>query len=468
MLKKLMEFSYGPIVGAMVGFITVPLITYFISPLEYGKVSVFTLMQSMIAFILYLGMDHSFVREYNEVKNKQQLLTNCIISPLLFSGVLSLIVIVFLKPISIFTFGEVNIKVMILFSILIPFIVIERFLLLTIRMDEKGNLYSFLTITLKVSILICTILCLFKIDKSYKGVVYGTLIGQLIFDISILLIFRKKIQLKIGLIDFEFQKKLFKYGTPFIATELIGWGLNYMDSIFLRIMMDFNSVGIYSGALKIANLLTIFQSCFTTFWVPIALRWKSENKDNTSYEKVNRLVCFFMSIIFIGVLLFKDVIVIILSPEYVEAKYILPFLLFHPLMYTMSETTSLGIIYSKKSIVSVYLSLIALAINLILNFLLTPLMGGRGAAIATGISYIVFFWLRTMVSRKLWFKFNIRYHILSTVILIISSIINTICTNTFIVMIINLLMLLILMVINKEILKDLYNSRIKKIIGNSK
>lgn len=46
-IKKIGAFSIGPIVGAFLGLITIPLITYFISPEEYGRASMFTLAQGI-------------------------------------------------------------------------------------------------------------------------------------------------------------------------------------------------------------------------------------------------------------------------------------------------------------------------------------------------------------------------------------------------------------------------------------
>ena len=40
-LEHLGAFSLGPIVSAFLGFLTVPIITYFITPDEYGKSSMF-------------------------------------------------------------------------------------------------------------------------------------------------------------------------------------------------------------------------------------------------------------------------------------------------------------------------------------------------------------------------------------------------------------------------------------------
>ena len=42
------------------------------------------------------------------------------------------------------------------------------------------------------------------------------------------------------------------------------------------------------------------------------------------------------------------------------------------------------------------------------NWLLTPLMGARGAALSTGISYIVFFAMRTVLANKV---FYVDYHL---------------------------------------------------------
>lgn len=82
-LKKLGSFSVGPIVSAFLGFITVPLVTYFISTEEYGRCSMFTLAQSAAAMLIYLGLDQAFVREYHSFSDRiDRLMANVIRIPL--------------------------------------------------------------------------------------------------------------------------------------------------------------------------------------------------------------------------------------------------------------------------------------------------------------------------------------------------------------------------------------------------
>ena len=51
------------------------------------------------------------------------------------------------------------------------------------------------------------------------------------------------------------------------------------------------------------------------------------------------------------------------------------------------------------SYLNVIISIISIITNAVLNYILIPKYGAVGAAIATGISYCVFFWLRTLFSR---------------------------------------------------------------------
>ena len=67
------------------------------------------------------------------------------------------------------------------------------------------------------------------------------------------------------------------------------------------------------------------------------------------------------------------------------------------------------------------------------------LYGAIGAAIATGISYLVFFWTRTLISRKLWYKFKLKKFIVITIILLGISLINCIIKNIYMITAINII-----------------------------
>jgi O-antigen/teichoic acid export membrane protein len=119
---------------------------------------------------------------------------------------------------------------------------------------------------------------------------------------------------------------------------------------------------------------------------------------------------------FIGfsLIISKELIVLILGEKYRAASYILPFLIFMPIMYTISETTVIGLVFKKKSNIQIIVVTLACLTNIIGNIILVPLYAGKGAAISTGISYIVFFFARTYFAGRYYY---VNWHLTRFVII---------------------------------------------------
>jgi O-antigen/teichoic acid export membrane protein len=451
-MKSLVGFSVGPIVAAILSFITVPVTTYFVSPGDFGKAAMYTMGYTISSMFIFLGLDQAFVREYNEHKNKNNLFWNSLISPLLFSVLLAAIYIVFYKPVSILMFDSVEKYVIIILALSLPFAIIDRFNMLVLRMEEKAKIYSFFNILNKFLTLIILIPYLIFVDRSFKGIINATFINLIVICIIESYFVRHIWKVKFRF-DKELLMKLFKYGIPLVPATLIGWFLSSMDRIALRQWSTFNEIGIYSAAFKIVAVLGIIQQAFCTFWVPTALRWHKEKVSNDKYVQVSDTILAVMVLVFSFIVLFKDLIIRLLSSDYITAANSVPFLLFFPIMYTVSETTTLGISFSRKTYYNIVISLVAAGSNYVGNYLLVPKYGSVGASISTGISYIIFFWMRTLISRRLWFKFDMKLYIYNTILMVVLSFLSITINNIFINIIVVLLLIFVNRVCILEIIK---------------
>ena len=151
-IKKFGAFSAGPIIGACISFITIPIITGFISPDEYGRASMFTLTQTILALVIYLGLDQSYVKYFNEYKEKDALFFNALVMPLFTSVIIDILLFVCREQVSIWLFDTSNENLCIFMLMLyLPFCILERFFMLRIRMQERGLLYSALSILIKIT-----------------------------------------------------------------------------------------------------------------------------------------------------------------------------------------------------------------------------------------------------------------------------------------------------------------------------
>lgn len=454
-MKNLVGFSIGPIVAAILSFIIVPITTYLVSPDDFGKAAMYTMGYTVSSLFIFLGLDQAFVREYNEHEDKNNLFWNSLIFPLLFSLLLALIFIVFYKPISLIMFGSIEKYVVVILALSLPFAIINRFSMLVLRMEEKAKTYSFLNILNKVLSIIILIPYLIFIDKSFKGIIIATFLNLVLISMIESYYVRHIWKFK-----FKFNKKLlsklFKFGIPLVPATVIGWVFTSMDRISLRQWSSFDEIGIYSAAFKIVAVLGILQQAFCTSWVPTALKWHKEKVSNDKFVQVSEIILAVMVMLFSFIILFKDLIIKLLSSNYSSAANSVPFLLLFPIMYTISETTTLGITFSRKTYYNIVISLVAAIVNYLGNYILVPKLGATGASISTGISYIVFFWMRTLISRRLWFKFDLRLYISNTVLMILLASLS-ITINSILV---NLLIILLIIGVNRvSILKIIKTAR---------
>ena len=180
-IKKIGGFSLGPILTALIGLIIVPLTTRFITVEEYGRSSMFVLAQGIISMVVCLCMDQAYIREFNHEDDKRKLIQNALFFPLLFSVLISVLIVIFSEHVSLWLFGtRTEYLAVFMMALMVPFIVLKTFTLASLRMKEKGLLYSLFSVLLKVVVLLFTLLLFFLYEKSFRSVVFALALSEII------------------------------------------------------------------------------------------------------------------------------------------------------------------------------------------------------------------------------------------------------------------------------------------------
>ncbi|MBQ1251605.1 MAG: polysaccharide biosynthesis protein [Firmicutes bacterium] len=432
-MSKIGGFALGPIGSAIIGLITVPLITHFISPEEYGKASMFALAQGLITMFLYLGLDQAYAREaVNHKDDEERLVLNAMFLPMVLSIVLGVALVMFRRSVSVMLFDTPDeILAVILMAVMFPFIVLEHFALFKLRMEEKGLLYSVFTISLKVLILLFTVALFLCFERSFRSVVYATVFAEVANGTILWLLALGNVRFSFKKLDKEFSSQLLRFGLPLIPAVMLTWVLTSMDKVMLRMLCDYSELGLYAAAFKIVSALDVVQACFVSIWVPVAYRWYESGVSNERFSLVMKVIAVMMMGLCFVLLLCKTLFGWILGENFMAAVAIFPFLMLHPVMYTMSETTTLGISFQRKTAYNILISFVAALANILLNFALIPLWGSVGAAVATGISYLVFFWARTLISRRLWWDFPLGHYVAYSLLALVNCGAHTFMTGAF-------------------------------------
>ncbi|MGL5049993.1 MAG: lipopolysaccharide biosynthesis protein [Fusobacteriaceae bacterium] len=419
LLKKFLSFSVGGYIALIIGFFTTPIVTRMLSPEQYGVSSMYLLVVNILMLLAMLGLDQGFVRYFYEEEevNKGLLLKKCLKIPTIMLVVVSCLILVFQKKISEFIFLEYDFKMILLLIVMLIFTLLNRYSFLTVRMNQKAKLFSIFQI-LNQLLNFGFIVLLFKVyGDNYKTIVIGSTITTILLTILSIISERKIWKLKGENTKIESQE-LLKYSLPFTITMALTWIFQSSDKIAIKMFSSVEELGLYSAAFKIVALLNIIQTGFTTFWVPVAYQKYTEDPDNLEFfEKIHGYISLVMFGVALVVLMSKDLIILLLGQKFRIASSIMPCLVLMPIMYTISETTVLGINFKKKTNYHMTISVVVAVLNILGNAFLVPRVGAKGAAISTGIVYIVFFLLRTHYSLKeIKFKFNLKRFYISTAI----------------------------------------------------
>lgn len=408
LLHKFMSFSYGSWIGLVLGVVITIITTRLLQPEALGKASMFELFLQVGLIFIILGTDQSFTRFFYEEReeNRGGLLYNSLKLPILSFTVVSIFIIIFNQCITNFILGIVNIKFALMLIVGLLSQLIFRYGQLVIRMQQKGNLYSLVQIIQRVLNLMFIIILFYYIGDTFEVIIYSSVFTLLLMALIVIIV--EKDFWSIKNLDTEgvkhSQKDVVKFGFPFVFTLFITWLFESFDKVGLRYWSDFDELGIYSAAMRLIALVVVLKETFRTFWTPVSYeKYETTPQDTVFFENISKVVTFVMFAVAIFSIMAKDVIVLLLGRDYHDAALLMPFLVFIPLFYTISETTVIGINFVKKTKWHIFIAFVSCTINIIGNWLLIPEYGALGASISTAFSYVIFFTLRTTISKKYYY-----------------------------------------------------------------
>ncbi|POZ92701.1 lipopolysaccharide biosynthesis protein [Petrotoga halophila] len=460
-IKSFFQFSMGQWIAALISFITTPITTWLIIPEEFGKASMFTLAFNLLLNVALLGADQSFVRMFYErpEDKRRDLLWDSLLPSLSIGIVVFVVIGIFWRELSFVLFGDYNHFLPIfLLGVTILVGILERFSTLAVRMKKRGIAFSTLRIVNGVTNAVFTILYALFVSRSFYAVIVGLFFSHIVTAL-LAIFFERELWFGKFKVNFRSIKAIVRYGLPFVPTFLITWLFQSIDRLALRNYSDFTEIGLYSAAFKVVAVMNLIQVGFTMFWTPVSYEsYEKEPESKGIFEKTSVFIAATMFVFGLLIVVFKDVIFLLLESSYRQASGISSFLILMPIMYTVSETTVVGINFKKKTYWHMLIASVAAGVNVFGNLMLVPVYGAKGAAFSTGVSYIVFFCMRTFISRSL---FPVNYHLgkffISTFVFVIVAFINTFVINMVFQVVSAVLGLIVVMFVYRDQVKYVFD-----------
>lgn len=415
--KNTAIFALGNIATKMISFFLVPLYTSVLTTSEYGVVDLINTVSMIAVPILIMNISEAIMRfsldkgaDYNKIMSIG-LLASVLAIPL---GTLFVPFLQLFKELKPYAWSVYLYTVSLALS---------QIFLSYLRGKEKLLQLSIGNIIQTLSIACFNIVFLCGLKMRIDGYFGAYIVANLITCLYAYFVGNVKEVIPHFSIDRQLLREMIKYSIVLVPNTFMWWIINSSDRVMVAAMVGTAANGIYAISYKVPSMIQIFSNIFNQAWTYSAIK-EDESQDREEYSnKVYSGVVAMAMISGVGILaVIKPFLKYYVNDSYYIAWRYTPFLVIGYVFVTMGAFLATSYTVNKDSRGFLFSGCSGAIVNIVLNFMMIPVLGVTGAAAATGISYIVVFIYRLIDTRK-YMKINAlsKRHIVATLVLFMAA-----------------------------------------------
>lgn len=379
------KYLSGDILVKLLGFISLPVYTFFLTPEEYGIFAIF-LSYVAIGVIIFTFNTHTSVGRFIYEKDIS-------IGSFLYVTLLLAIVGIILSSIILYSIDEAYLLETLQFDVKKYGV----FLIVLVFLNTLYNIYNQILLAKKRSKEYTLLLALkaygaffvslgflYFYEASSTSMIWGLVVVT--FFIAIYVFYKLY-----GQLVFSFNmgalRYIFTYSVFLIPYALSSVIMSQIDRIMLGNMVSTYSAGIYSVATVLGLIPLMFYTAISNAWIPNYF----QHMDGKNYQKIDKdiqKITLFLALGIFALVVFADMIVsVLLNQKYHEALDAIVLLTIGTYFMIMWYLWGINIGYAKKTIIGSIIGILSAVLNVGLNWYLIPLYELNGAVYATLISY---------------------------------------------------------------------------------
>ena len=412
-------YGLSSILGRVLNWFLTPYYSYILLTAEFGVMTNLYSYVAILLVILTYGMETSFFRFASKSDNPGKVYSTVLIS-VFTTSVLFLAAFILLKnPVAALIQYPEHPEYIVWFAIILAIDAFTAIPFAWIRIEKRPIKFAFIklvSIAFNIGFnLFFFTLCPWLIENnadSWVNYIYSPEIGVgYIFIANLMSSVITLVLLLPDMFKIHFQfdkailKKLLNYGFPILIVGIAGMMSQGIDKILIPFLIPesqkpMEQLGIYGANFKMAVLMNMFIQAFRYAFEPFFFARGNSKEDPLMYAKIMKYFVIFGLFIFLGMTVYIDFLKILIDKEYHEGLKVVPIILIANLIYGMYFTQSLWYKITDRTRFGAWQSIAEMVVAVSLNFLLIPIYGYMGSAVALLTSYIVVLTISYFLGQK--------------------------------------------------------------------
>ena len=392
-------YTLGNILIKGINILALPIFSRILSTEEFGVFNVFMSYDAILSVIIGFALHSSIRSAKMQFKERiHEYTASVTILYFLNTLLLTVLVILFGRPISgLLGFKEPILYMLIIYSAGSALIMLYNTWVSLDYSYGKYLLVAFINSIGTIGLSLFLISAVFSEQKD-TGRILGSTIVVGALTIYLLIEIYRKAKPKYNR---EFWKYGLKYSLPIVPHGVSQILLAQFDRITIRNVIGDAAAGIYSLAGNIKLILTVITSSISAAWTT----WFFEKMEEKAYKEIRQRasqLAVFFSILAIGLMaLTPELIYLLGGKAYDQAKFVAIPMVLDALILFFYDLIVSGEYYTKNTVFIMLGTILAAALNVVLNLIFIPRYGFVSAAYTTLAAYLCYLFLHIFISRKL-------------------------------------------------------------------
>ena len=432
-------YGLSTILARIINFLFVPIYTRLLTPESYGVVTEFMAYIAVLQVVLVLGLETGCFRFANkEGVEPRKVYSNAFVTVFCISATFLALMLAFANPISA-ALGYDGYGACIKYvGGILALDSITAIMFAKLRQENKAFKFAIIK-TVKIITETAANLVLFlwfpkHVDSAnwllnfipatpdFSYVIFAIFVSCVV---CALLFIPDFLRLSFRL-DGKLLRQMLAYSLPLMVAALPGVVNDFLDRILFR-YFDTNadawrsSLGLYQAAVKLAVIMNLFIQMFKYAAEPFFFRRSQEKDSRQLYASVQEYFTAFCGLVFLGVILYIDIIALILGPHFRSAVGVVPIMLLSYMILGMLFNVSMWYKLSGKTDMAIWITLSGLVVTAIVIVLFMPKYSYWAAAFGHLASYVVMFAISSILGAK-YYPIPYRWGRLAAIFLIMGAV----------------------------------------------
>lgn len=391
LVKNTTIYALGDIVPRLIGFISLPILTRYLSPSDYGIVNYVNTLNTFLLALGFLSVNTYYLVFYyrcDSVAEQKKLLGNLSSFVILLNLLLVVLLLFFGDYFFILLGSKIDFFPYIIIGVLTNFFNLFSILPAALfRLLEKPISLTIVNVSRGFVTLVVTLVLVIYFHYTALGVLYAGLIVNFIFAFIFLYLIRNHI---IWNLNFKQIKVVLAFTLPLLPGSIAYYLTTISDRILIDKYLNLDELGIYSTAATVALILNIFSFGAYKAFEPYIFKNLGTENFTKIFENIRNS---FVYVLLIGVLCLsvfsKEFFQIMTDVKFHGAYFYVPLVIIGVYSSSLSMLYGTIITAKGKTKINSLVSITGASLSITLNILFLPKFGLITAALVSSLALTV-------------------------------------------------------------------------------